>query len=229
MTTIIARRKLLAAFGGAAFGWPLAARAQQPAMPVVGFVNGGSPIARHAAAFRKGLSEAGYVEGQNVAITIMLNPDSISSQRLAASAAAAAQKFAVEVVAMPAREPAEIATALAALAGERGDGLIVPPDPATNTHRKAIVELAAAHRLPAIYGLRSATAEGGLMSYGVDLSDLFRKAAVYADRILKGEKPADLPVQQPTRFEMVVNLRAAKALGLEIPPTLLALADEVIE
>jgi putative ABC transport system substrate-binding protein len=162
-------------------------------------------------------------------VTIMLNPDSISSQHLAASAAAAAQKFAVEVVTMPSREPEEIATALTALAGERGDGLIVPPDPATNTHRKLIVELAAGHHLPAIYGLRSATAEGGLMSYGVDLSDLFRKAAVYADRILKGQKPADLPVQQPTRFEMVVNLKTAKALGLQIPDKLLVAADEVIE
>jgi putative ABC transport system substrate-binding protein len=162
-------------------------------------------------------------------VTIMLNPDSISSQRLAASAAAAAQKFAVEVVTMPAREPAEIATALVALAGERGDGLIVPPDPATNTHRKLIVELAAGQRLPAIYGLRSPTAEGGLMFYGVDLPDLFRKAAVYADRILRGEKPADLPVQQPTKFELVINLKAAKALGLTVPDKLLATADEVIE
>ena len=162
-------------------------------------------------------------------ITIVVNPDSISSQHLVASAAAAAQKFAVQVVTMPARQAAEITTGLAALAGERGNGLIVPPDPATNTHRKLIVELAAGHRLPAIYGLRSATAEGGLMSYGVDLSDLFRKAAVYADRILKGEKPADLPVQQPTRFEMVVNLKAAKALGLTVPMTLQAAADEVIE
>jgi putative ABC transport system substrate-binding protein len=162
-------------------------------------------------------------------VTIMLNPDSISSQRLAASAAAAAQKFAVEVVTMPAREPAKIATALATLAGERGDGLIVPPDPATNTHRKQIVDLAANHRLPAIYGLRSATVEGGLMSYGVDISDLFRKAAVYADRILKGEKPGELPVQFPTKFELVINLKAAAALDIAVPPTLLAIADEVIE
>ena len=162
-------------------------------------------------------------------VTILLNPDNVTSRRLAASVAAAAQKFAVEVATMPARNPGEIAAALAALAGERGDGLIIPPDPATNTHRKLIVELAAGRRLPAIYGLRSFTAEGGLMFYGVDLPDLFRKAAVYADRILRGEKPADLPVQLPTKFELVINFRTAEALGLMVPPALLARADEVIE
>ena len=162
-------------------------------------------------------------------VTIMLNPDSIASQHLAASAAAAAQKFAVEVTNMPARDPAEIAAALASLTGERGDGLIVPPEPATNAHRNLIVELAAGRRLPAIYGLRSFIAEGGLMFYGVDLPDLFRKAAVYADRILRGEKPADLPVQTPTKFELVINFKTAKTLGLTVPPALLTRADEVIE
>jgi putative tryptophan/tyrosine transport system substrate-binding protein len=161
--------------------------------------------------------------------TIMLNPDNIASQRLAASAAAAAKKFGVEVTTMPARDPAEIEAALASLAGERGDGLILPSAPATNAHRNLIVELAAGHRLPAIYGLRSFTAEGGLMSYGVDLPDLFRKAAVYADRILRGKKPADLPVQTPTKFELVINFKTAKALGLAVPPALLTRADEVIE
>jgi ABC-type uncharacterized transport system substrate-binding protein len=162
-------------------------------------------------------------------VTIVLNPDSVSSKRLAASAAAAAQKFTVEVATMPARHPAEIAAALASLAGERGNGLIIPPDPRTNAHRNLIVELAAEHRLPAIYGLRSFTAEGGLMFYGVDLPDLFGKAAVYADRILRGEKPADLPVQAPTKYELVINLKTARALGITVPPSLLARADEVIE
>jgi putative ABC transport system substrate-binding protein len=162
-------------------------------------------------------------------VTVILNPDSISSQRLSASAAAAAQGFAVEVINAPAREPAEITAALATLAGERGDGLIIPPDPATNAHRKLIVELAARHRVPAIYGLRYVTAEGGLMSYGVDLPELFRKAAVYAHRILKGEKPAELPVQQPTKFELVINLKTAKTLGLTVPLALQVSADEVIE
>jgi putative ABC transport system substrate-binding protein len=99
----------------------------------------------------------------------------------------------------------------------------------THSHRKLIVELAAHYRLPAIHALRAATADGGLMSYGVDLPDLFRQAAVYVDRILKGDTPADLPVQLPTKFELVINLKTAKALGLDVPPTLLARADEVID
>ena len=116
-----------------------------------------------------------------------------------------------------------------ALATLSMSGLIVPPDPAINTHRKLIVGLTNRYQLPTIYALRTATAEGGLISYGVDVPDLFRKAAVYVDRILRGEKPGDLPVQQPTMFELVINLKAAKALGLDVPPTLLARADEVVE
>jgi putative tryptophan/tyrosine transport system substrate-binding protein len=108
-------------------------------------------------------------------------------------------------------------------------GVIVPSDPATNSHRKLLVELAARYRLPTIFALRAAVADGGLMSYGVDLIELFRQAAIYADRILKGEKPADLPVQLPAKFELVVNLRTAKTLGLDMPASLLATADEVIE
>ena len=107
--------------------------------------------------------------------------------------------------------------------------MIIPADPVTNSQRKLIVDLAARYRLPAIYALRAAPGEGGLMSYGVDLPNLFREAAVYADRILKGEKPANLPVQQPTKFEFVINLKTAKALDLTVPQSLLASADAVIE
>jgi len=105
----------------------------------------------------------------------------------------------------------------------------VPSDPATNSRRGLVVELAARYRLPTIYALRSAVVDGGLMSYGVDIVELFRQAAIYTDRILKGEKPFDLPVQLPIKFELIANLKTAKAQGFDIPPSLLSLADEVIE
>jgi ABC-type uncharacterized transport system substrate-binding protein len=162
-------------------------------------------------------------------VAVITNPDSPSGRRLHDAAAAAAQRFAVSVVVASVREPTEIEAAMTKLGREPDYGLIVPPDPSINTHRKLIVELAARHRLPAVYALRAATIEGGLASYGVDLPELFRQAAAYADRILKGEKPADLPVQQPTKFELVINLKTAKALGLTVPLTLQAAADEVIE
>jgi putative ABC transport system substrate-binding protein len=116
-----------------------------------------------------------------------------------------------------------------AFAGESNGGLIVVPNPVTITQRERIIALAARHRLPAIYPYKYFVASGGLMSYGVDIADLFRRAASYFDRILRGAKVADLPVQNPTRFELVINLKTAKALGLEVPPALLARADEVIE
>ena len=162
-------------------------------------------------------------------VVVLVNPDSFSSKRLFALAADAAQKFAVEVKEVPIREPAEIETAMAARRSGSHDGFIIPADPVTNSQRKLIIDLAARYRLPAIYALRAAPREGGLMSYGVDLPNLFRQAAVYADRILRGQKPADLPVQQPTKFEFVINLKTAKALGLTVPQSLLATADEVIE
>ncbi|MFL6796297.1 MAG: ABC transporter substrate-binding protein [Xanthobacteraceae bacterium] len=162
-------------------------------------------------------------------VAVLLNPDSPSSTRLHDAAAAAAQRFAVTVIAAPVRQPADIEARMAKLAVEQGYGLIVPPDPSTASQRKLIIELAARHRVPAVYALRVAPVEGGLLSYGVDLPELFRQAAAYADRILRGDKPADLPVQQPTKFELVLNLKTAKALGLEMPPTLLVRADEVIE
>ena len=166
----------------------------------------------------------------NVArIAILFNPDNPGNRRLATWAMAAASKLAVDVVAAPLREPAEIEAAMTEWGHDPTYGLVVLPDPSTTSHRKLIVELAARHRLPTIHSLRAATADGGLMSYGVDLPDLFRQAATYADRILRGEKPADLPVQLPTKFELVINLKTAKALGLNVPNPLLVDADEVIE
>jgi putative ABC transport system substrate-binding protein len=162
-------------------------------------------------------------------VAVMVNPDSTSSLHFAGSAAAAASKFAVEVVTVSVRDSAQIEAAIIQFGRESGRGIIIPPDPVTNTHRKLIVELAARYRVPAIYALRAATVEGGLISYGVDLVDLFRQAAVYVDRVLRGEKPSDLPVQQPTKFELVVNLKAAKALGITIPQSLRLRADDVIQ
>jgi putative tryptophan/tyrosine transport system substrate-binding protein len=162
-------------------------------------------------------------------VAVMTNPDSPGGRRVYDAAAEAAQRLTVPLVAARVREPTEIEAAITMLGRQPGYGLIVPPDPSIATHHKLIVELVARHRLPAVYGLRVFAVEGGLVSYGVDLLGLFRQAAAYADRILRGEKPANLPVQQPMKFELVLNLKTAKALGLTMPPALLLLADEVIQ
>ena len=127
------------------------------------------------------------------------------------------------------RDPDEIERGVAAFASEPGGGLILSASAAGIRHRELIIALAARHRLPAVYPYHLFATSGGLMSYGIDTSDPFRRAASYVDRILKGEKPADLPVQQPTKFELVINLKTAKALGLTVPDKLLVAADEVIE
>jgi putative ABC transport system substrate-binding protein len=140
-----------------------------------------------------------------------------------------APSFSSTLSALDVRDAAEIERAVTAFAREPNGGLIVPLSGLAISHRDLIVTLAARHRLPAVYSYRPFITAGGLISYGPDLIDQYRRAASYADRILKGEKPADLPVQAPTKFELVINLKTAKALGLEIPPSLLARADEVIE
>jgi putative ABC transport system substrate-binding protein len=142
---------------------------------------------------------------------------------------AAAASFAVKAIAAPVRDARELESVVAAQAREPNSGLLVMPDSFMNIHSADIVSLAARHRLPAIYPFRFFAEGGGLLSYGNDLFDNFQRAAVYVDRILKGETPADLPVQAPIKFNLVINLRAASVFGLEIPPTLLARADEVIE
>jgi putative ABC transport system substrate-binding protein len=142
---------------------------------------------------------------------------------------ATATPLAVELSAMPVRNEAEIEAAATAFAREPGGGLIAAPDPFINTHRGLIMALAQRHRLPTLFGFRQHVREGAMMSYGPDSVDIVRRSASYVDRILKGEKPADLPVQAPTKYELAINLRTAKALGIEVPPTLLARADEVIE
>ena len=127
------------------------------------------------------------------------------------------------------RDPSEIEHAIAAFAHEPNGGLIVTGSSAASNHRKLIFALAARHRLPVVYNARFYVSDGGLISYGPDFVDQYRRAASYVDRILKGEKPADLPVQAPTKYELIINLKTARALDLEVPTTLIARADEVIE
>jgi putative ABC transport system substrate-binding protein len=326
------RRDFITLLGGAAAIWPVAARAQQPAVPVVAFVNGGAAPAfvDDVAAFRKGLNEAGYVEGQNVAVeyhwlegqydrmpalmadlarrhvAVIATPGSTPTA-LAAKAATATipivfgvgedpvklglvtslarpggnvtgfNNFALEVVAkrlrllhdlvpkavrvavllnpaspanadatlQQAQEAApilgleiqgfnattigEIDAAFAAMAHERPDALFLSADPFFLSRRVQFATLTAANRIPAAYGHRLYAAAGGLMSYATSTADLYRQAGTYVGRILKGAKPADLPVLQPTKFEFVINLETAKLLGVEVPPSLFAIADEVIE
>jgi putative ABC transport system substrate-binding protein len=324
----VKRREFITLLGGAA-AWPLAARAQQSAMPVIGFIDAGSAAQRtmQVAAFRKGLAEAGYEEGRDVAIEFRwaegqygrfeeLAADLVRRRvnvivTLASATAALAAKaatttipivfgsggdpvkeglvaslsrpggnltgvnfFTVELVAkrmqllrdleLSAKRVAvlvnptdpegyqtvrdieaaadgqqilvhgvstgrDIDAAFASMAREKPDALLVGPGTFFNTRRVQLAVLAARHRLPAIYPVRAYPEAGGLMSYGSDIFDAFRQVGVYTGRILKGAKPADLPVMQSTKFELVINLNTARALSLEVPPTLLARADEVIE
>jgi putative ABC transport system substrate-binding protein len=320
------RREFITLLGGAAAAWPLTARGQQPTMPVIGFLNSTSPgpYAHLVAAFRQGLKDSGYLEGQNIAIEFRwaegrddklpaLAADLVSRQVAvlfgagpAAARAAKAATASIPVVftsgddpvkiglvsslnrpganvtgvnllfsevqtkrlellrgliptakavgfvfdpEIPPRmevEPAarhlglklhavsvaaehDIDAAFASFADHRIDGVLVGTSPRLFSWRARVIALAAHASLPTIYDDRQFVVDGGLMSYGTSVTDAFRLAGIYASRILKGEKPADLPVQQSTKFELLINLRTAKALGLEIPDKLLALADEVIE
>jgi putative ABC transport system substrate-binding protein len=327
------RREFIALLGGAAAaGWPLAARAQQPALRRIGVLN---PFAEtdpqvraNLAAFRQALQTLGWIDGRSVHIdyrwgdadterirrqaqelvafgpdvilvssalglqpllqetrripivftqiadpvgaglaaslarpggkitgftvaefstvgkllevlkdvapqvsrvAVILNPDQIPQAGMVRAIESNAALLKVQVTASPARNTAEIERAIDQFAREPEGGLIVLPNPVTEGNRKLIIAMAARHRLPAAYFFRHFVADGGLISYGVDQADQFRQAASYIDRILRGEQPADLPIQQPTKYELVVNLKTAKALGLEVPPSLLARADEVIE
>src|SRR5215813_4738788 len=330
MAIHIGRRKFLATLGGAAAAWPFGARAQQPAMPVAGFLNSGTATAYapFAAAFRQGLSEAGYVEGRNVAIEyrwaeghyerltaladdlirrqvtviaatstpaalaakaatstipivftagvdpitagligslnrpsgnltgvnvylsalwgkrlellhglvpnaavsgMLVNPNFPDAESQAKDVKEAARIIGQQVHIVNASSESDIDSAFATLVQLRVGALLVASDVFFTSHRDQIVALAARHALPTIYAVREFVFAGGLMIYAPDLRDGYRQAGIYVGQILKGAKPSDLPVVQPTKFDFVINLRTAKALGLQIPDRLLALADEVIE
>ena len=330
MTIGIGRRHFISALGGVAAAWPLAARAQQPTLPVVGFLNSASASALEhlAQAFRDGLGEAGYVDGRNAAIeyrwaeghidrlpalaaelvqrqvaVIVTSGGDVSARAAKAAtssipivstiggdpvkeglvasfnrpggnltgatlfAYSAAKRLellhelipkAVTIMALfdpsdpvvvldresleaasktlglqlrfaNAGTVSELEAAFETVALDRPDGLFVGSNPFFNRQRDQIVGLAAHYAIPTIYAFREFPAAGGLISYGTPLADTYRQVGIYAGRILKGESPADLPVVQPTKFELVINLKTAKTLGIAVPNSLLATADEVIE
>jgi putative ABC transport system substrate-binding protein len=331
MASHIGRRTFLAALGGAAAAWPLAARAQQPAMPVIGFLNSlrQSDRPNLQAGFRRGLSEAGYVDGRNVtieyrfaenqhdrlpalaadligrkvaviaatgggasvlaamaatgtipivfttggdpvhqgyvrslnrpggnvtgvswfsnlisgkglgllhelvpnaaAIAMLVNPKLPESARMQSEAHEAARTLGRQLLVLNASSASEIDAAFATMRERRAGALLVGADPFLSSRSQQIVALAARDAIPAMHPNREFVEEGGLISYGNDTADGYRRAGVYVGRILNGAKPADLPVDQATKFELVVNVKAAKAVGLTIPESFLARADEVIE
>ena len=331
MIAPIKRREFITLLGGAAIAWPLAARAQRSAMPVIGFLHSSSPEpnAAFVAAFRKGLSEAGFVEDQNVAIEFrwaagkvdqlpdlaadlirrqvaviatpastpaalagkaatttipivfatggdpvalglvrslnrpggnatgisfqtvellgkqleMLRDVAPQSRRFAAlvdphyeyadaivtSLRAGAGSLGVPIEILRATTVGEIDASFANFAQKPGSALLISSSPFFTGRRTQLATLAARYTIPAIYGVREFAENGGLMSYGPDFANIYQQAGIYTGRILKGEKPADLPVQRPTKFELVINLTTARAIGITVPDKLLALADEVIE
>jgi putative ABC transport system substrate-binding protein len=162
-------------------------------------------------------------------VAVMRDPSLTSGTGQLAAIQAVAPSFGVELSPLDVRDAGEIESGITAFARGSNEGLIVVGNPTASVHRDLIIALAARHRLPAVHPYRFFVTSGGLMSYGPDTIDQYRSAAGYVDRILKGEKPADLPVQTPTKFELAINLKTAKALGLDVPPNLLARADEVIE
>jgi putative ABC transport system substrate-binding protein len=159
----------------------------------------------------------------------LANPKTTPYDYFLRAAQALAPSLAMELVPSPVDDAADIERTIVAFARVPDGGLILPPDSTTILHRDLIIELAACHRLPAVYAANFFVAAGGLMSEGTDQVDMFRQAAAYVDRILRGDKPADLPVQAPTRYETTINLKTAKELDLAVPPGLLVAADEIIE
>jgi putative ABC transport system substrate-binding protein len=201
----------------------IVARLNQPGGNITGFA-GGEPAM--AGKWLELLSE--IAPGLKRA-AIMSNPDFNGPSTYLPSFETAARSLKLAPIIAPVHSDVEIEAAITALGREPGGGLVCLLDAFTNGHRSSIISAAARNNVPAVYTLSEFVREGGLLSYGVDLGDISRRAATYVDRILRGEKPGDLPVQFPTKFEMVVNLKTAKALGLAIPPSILLRADEQIE
>jgi putative ABC transport system substrate-binding protein len=164
-----------------------------------------------------------------VRVAVVWNPTSSYSQNLVKAMREAAGPLGLSLTLHEARRPTDFPISLDAIAEQKPDALTTDTDPLTVSNRKGIIAFAAAHRVPAVYGLRDFVDDGGLMSYGPSIFDICRRVAGYVDKILKGAKPADLPVEQPTKYELVVNLKTARSLGLTVPPSILARADDVIE
>jgi putative ABC transport system substrate-binding protein len=244
------RRTFIAGLGGAA-AWPLVARAQQTAVPVVGVLSSGSPELSEPflSALRlnqPGANLTGVTFFSNALLpkrlallrdlipkaavfAVLINPNNVRAQIDTSDIEKAAQTIGQQIQVLNAGTAGDIDRAFAAMAGRHADALLVNSDAFFFAQRDQLVGLAARHAVPANYGQRQFVEVGGLFSYGSDAIEAHRQAGVYAGRILKGEKPADLPVQQPTKFDLVINLKTAKVLGLTVPQTLLAQADEVIE
>jgi putative ABC transport system substrate-binding protein len=179
--------------------------------------------------FGKGLELLREAVSQVRRVAVLANPDNQASALSISNVRGAARSLGLHIQLVEVRVPDRLERAFVAMTKERADALLILADPVFFEHRAQLVDLAARNRLPTAYGLREHVEAGGLMSYGPSLSDLYRRAAIYVDKILRGAQPADLPVEQPTKFELVINLKTAKALGLTIPPSLLARADQVIE
>jgi len=226
----------------------LAAKAATTTIPVV-FVGTADPVGNRLVASmgRPGGNITGFSQGDDVGfggkrlallkeavpklaqVAVLWNPTARGLENRLKEIYAPAATLKVTLKAFEVREASQLDGVFAAIARARVDGLTVLTDPLTLRHRAAVVSLAAKHRLPAVYGFGEFARAGGFMVYGANIPDLFYRAAAYADRILKGARPADLPVEEPTKFELVINLKAARALGLAIPPSLLARAGEVIQ
>ena len=231
------RRAFITVMGGSMLAAPLVAEAQQAGkLPRIGLLGGSppnSPGGRRAwEGFFQGLRELGYVEGQNILVEGRWYGE--RTDRLPALAGELVQlkvdvMLKVQPQLLEARGPGDFAGAFSAMARERAEGVIVITSSMFDAERTRIAKLAAASRVPTIYGVKEFAEAGGLMTYGVDVHESFRRAAGYVDKILKGAKPVDLPVEQPTKWELVINLKTAKTLGLTIPRTLLLQADQIIE